>query len=234
MLKICIVGPANSGKSALLSRLAKDTFNTQYVPTIGVDYTRVDLELGRQKIKMGIWDLAGSDEHFSATKCCIHGAHAIVVTCDMSAEDGIAKTEKMWKVWEKLNTQNCSVFLVGTKTDLQQKVTQEELNNLAKKLGPMISTKIGNNVKVLFEEVANAASKQAKNTENSYSSPERNKETGQSNVRLAENGMFSSGSKLSNAIGSFLRALANLFCCCYSTGNDEEKTSEHKSLSNTR
>ena len=60
--KIIIIGPANSGKSTILSQLKEGVIiENTYTPTIGVDYGTKIITVKGEPVKINIWDTAGQE-----------------------------------------------------------------------------------------------------------------------------------------------------------------------------
>jgi Ras-related protein Rab-1A len=59
LFKFVIVGNSAVGKSAIFSRFTEDTFNENFLSTIGVDFKFKTIKLGDKNIKLQIWDTAG-------------------------------------------------------------------------------------------------------------------------------------------------------------------------------
>ncbi len=58
--KIIIAGSQDVGKSSLLLRYVDNTFSGNMLSTIGVDFKFKTITINNQKVKLQIWDTAGS------------------------------------------------------------------------------------------------------------------------------------------------------------------------------
>jgi len=58
-LKYLVVGDSGVGKTSLLMRYCEDSFQTDYLSTIGVDFKIKRIELNGCQITLNIWDTAG-------------------------------------------------------------------------------------------------------------------------------------------------------------------------------
>jgi len=58
--KIIIAGSSGVGKSSLLLRFVDNVFSDNLLSTIGVDFKFKTLDIKNKKVKMQIWDTAGS------------------------------------------------------------------------------------------------------------------------------------------------------------------------------
>ena len=61
IFKIITMGDANSGKTLLCSRMCKTVPERGYMPTIGVEFSSVELTYQDKCIKMQLWDTAGQE-----------------------------------------------------------------------------------------------------------------------------------------------------------------------------
>lgn len=58
-LKYLVVGDSGVGKTSLLVRYCEDSFQSDYLSTIGVDFKIKRIELNQNQITLNIWDTAG-------------------------------------------------------------------------------------------------------------------------------------------------------------------------------
>lgn len=63
LFKIVVVGDHNCGKSCILLRFAENAFRTDHISTLGVDFKLKTIKLGRDKIRLELWDTAGMERY---------------------------------------------------------------------------------------------------------------------------------------------------------------------------
>jgi Ras-related protein Rab-6A len=242
--KVCVAGSANSGKSSLLRRFVEDCYDENYDRTIGADYCSKTLTIADRLTKLQLWDLAGSEDSQSYIISFIKCAHVLIITCDMSQENGLEETKSYWEKIKPDIPDYCSVFLVGTKADLPRKITEEGLKQLAEenRVPPytITSAKTSANVNTLFETVTRAAPVIEKNSLPSTAAikvaPVVNKNSLSSTAKISDVGMFSKRSNLLYAVGCFLQALGEFMLFCIAKDIcmiKEEETSYRTKVSNS-
>ncbi len=60
--KISVIGNWRVGKTSLLKRFTKGTFNREYIKTIGAQFSKYDKEIEGDNIRLLFWDIAGQDD----------------------------------------------------------------------------------------------------------------------------------------------------------------------------
>lgn len=147
LFKCVMLGDCSVGKSCLLlAACGEEWQESQYVPTIGVDFRvlhGVCVGEDSKTARVQLWDTSGDDKYESTTASYLRGNRPIIVfdlTCRVSFKNVTSR-------WEpKLAATNAPVLLVGTKKDNIDKmeVSAEEAQRLADERGwefAMLSTK---------------------------------------------------------------------------------------------
>lgn len=62
IIKVCVIGNGQVGKSTMATRYCKGHFSEKYKKTIGVDYVEKRLSVNEQEVVLHIFDTAGQEE----------------------------------------------------------------------------------------------------------------------------------------------------------------------------
>ena len=132
MYKVIIVGEASVGKSCLLIRATKDTYNEGYNVTIGADSCTFLVRIGEAVVQLEIWDTAGSEKYRSMIKVFFAGSHAALITYDITRKEtfvgGSGGVDFWYHAVRQTALPEVKVVLVGNKKDEEDKreVSYEE------------------------------------------------------------------------------------------------------------
>lgn len=151
LFKFLLLGDSGVGKSCLLLRYADDAFTTSFITTIGVDFKTVTRDIDDKRIKLQIWDTVGQDRFRTIANNSCRGVHGIVIAFDMTDEQSFQNVRNWISHVERHASENVSVVLVGTKSDLvsEQVVTPQRAQELASTFNiPFIMTSAKSNVGV--------------------------------------------------------------------------------------
>jgi small GTP-binding protein len=162
IFKIILIGDANCGKTSLINRFVTKSFNDKYICTIGVDFMTKAVKINNQTIKLQIWDTAGMEKYKQITTSYYRGAQAAIVCFDLTSNASFTSLQR-WvddysKFYNPIFTKN--IFIVGNKSDLveDREVSREEIDRWVSTNNYRYyetSAKSGNNVELLFFELAN-------------------------------------------------------------------------------
>lgn len=162
LFKIVVVGDHNSGKSCILLRFAENTFRNNHISTLGVDFKLKTIKLGRDKVRLELWDTAGLERYRTIYNSYYHSAHGIMCVYDLTNEKSFENLENYWlKEIKNHAPQNAVLLLMGNKADLEseRKVDFDRAERLAKRIGVSlyeVSAKTGINVDEAFTDLATA------------------------------------------------------------------------------
>ncbi|NXD81623.1 RAB34 protein, partial [Halcyon senegalensis] len=166
--KIIVVGDLSVGKTCLINRFCKDTFDKNYKATIGVDF---EMERPRPAHLYGPpslpappprWDTAGQERFKCIASTYYRGAQAIVIVFDVNDVASLEHT-RQWlaDALKENDPSNVILFLVGSKKDLstpaQYSLMEKDALKVAQEMQAeywAVSSLTGENVRDFFFRVA--------------------------------------------------------------------------------
>lgn len=138
LFKLLLIGDSGVGKSCLLLRFADNTYNSDYISTIGVDFKIKTIKLDNDKIvKLQIWDTAGQERFRTITSSYYRGAQGIIIVYDVTDLESFNNLNNWLQEIDKFGTNGVTKLIVGNKNDLTDKkqVTLEMAEEFAKEKG---------------------------------------------------------------------------------------------------
>ncbi|WFD07259.1 hypothetical protein MVES1_002619 [Malassezia vespertilionis] len=125
ILKFIIIGDTSVGKSSLLVRLTEDRFLVDSDTTIGIEFGSHIVELGSgERLKLQIWDTAGSEQFRSVPGC--------LIVFDVTERATFEHIPVWLRDVREQAQENVSIALVGNMTDC---ATDERAVSLAEAMG---------------------------------------------------------------------------------------------------
>ena len=134
--QLLIIGDAIVGKTSILSRFENNSFNPNYLATVGLDFFKKEVIIDNKKIRIKIWDTAGQERYKSLTKGFFRNAQGIIIVFDVTNKESFDNLQ-YW-IQSILNNisdiGNIPVIIIGNKIDLpQREINKEDGENYAKK-----------------------------------------------------------------------------------------------------
>lgn len=151
------MGQFGVGKSSITRRYLLDIFETDYMPTLGVQIKKKVLEMPNGKLlSMIIWDLEGFSSVAGTRASYLLGSNGFVYVFDVSRPFTYDSIDQEF-AFIKNKYPQVSLRIVGNKKDLGHTETAEaHLKKLGVPLHGLISAKTGEGVKELFTDLANS------------------------------------------------------------------------------
>lgn len=159
--KLVFLGEQAVGKTSVITRFMYDTFDNNYQATIGIDFLSKTMYLEDRTVRLQLWDTAGQERFRSLIPSYIRDSSGAIVVYDITNRASFLNTSKWIEDVRSERGTDVVIVLVGNKTDLsdRRQVTQEEGEEKAKENNVMFmetSAKVGNNIKQLFKQLAQA------------------------------------------------------------------------------
>ncbi|KAK5737792.1 hypothetical protein LTR17_006440 [Elasticomyces elasticus] len=131
LAKIILLGPSGCGKSCLLHRFVKDEWRILTSQTIGVEFASKIVKVGsqgrRKRVKLQLWDTAGTERFRSVSRSYYRGAAGAVLVYDVSNSDTFAQLPTFLNDARALASPHLTTILVGNKADLTDPDAQQDL-----------------------------------------------------------------------------------------------------------
>ncbi|XP_008064883.1 ras-related protein Rab-34 isoform X3 [Carlito syrichta] len=93
--KVIVVGDLSVGKTCLINRFCKDTFDKNYKATIGVDFEMERFEVLGVPFSLQLWDTAGQERFKCIASTYYRGAQAIIIVFNLNDVASLEHT-KQW------------------------------------------------------------------------------------------------------------------------------------------
>ncbi|KAF7503103.1 hypothetical protein GJ744_004312 [Endocarpon pusillum] len=127
LAKVILLGPSGAGKSCLLHRFLKSEWRTYSSQTIGVEFASKIIKVGpstrRKRIKLQLWDTAGTERFRSVSRSYYRGAAGAILVYDVASSASFEALPTFLMDARALASPNLTVLLAGNKQDLATTTT---------------------------------------------------------------------------------------------------------------
>ncbi|OLS27599.1 MAG: GTPase Der [Candidatus Heimdallarchaeota archaeon LC_3] len=137
-LKLILLGDGAVGKTTLVRSFMDQTFQSDYLMTVGIDISVKEVSLKNGKrIKLTISDVAGQTRFMQFRSVFFNGANLAFLCFDVTRLDSLENLEREWlpQLIPTLSDPKFKVLLVANKIDLeeQRKVTSTDIRLVLKR-----------------------------------------------------------------------------------------------------
>ena len=156
--KFLILGESTVGKTSIIEKYVNNTFNENYLVTIGMDIRYKRIEINNCDINIVINDTAGQERFRSMTRMVYKGADGILLGFDLTNKDTFDKVNYWIGQIEDNKNKDYPISLVlfGNKCDKKEQivVNDDDIESLKRQYNLEFfatSAKDGTNVQEAFE-----------------------------------------------------------------------------------
>ncbi len=126
VVKICLLGEANVGKTSLVYRFIDDKFQKDYKATLGVSLLRNKVIIGGfGGVSVQIWDLGGQESFKTLRQMYLRGAQGALILYDITKRESFTKVDE-WIQSFREDRKEEPLILIGNKNDLIKKAKVKE------------------------------------------------------------------------------------------------------------
>merc|ERR1719266_644415 len=114
LLKIVITGDALVGKTSVVNKLVRDTFESTYQPTVGMNHSFKAMDIDGESVRLQLWDNEAESVQF------FKGADAFVIVYDVADEETFEDMEQWMQQIEShhdCKLQPFPLLVIGNKVD---------------------------------------------------------------------------------------------------------------------
>ncbi len=119
LFKLIVIGDSGIGKSCLMHRMCHNEFTEDHEVTVGVEFGSLLVKMQGVAFKLQIWDTAGQESFQSITKIFYRGAHAVLLTYDLTSMDSFMNLNHWFQEIKNQSEANALIFLVANKKDME-------------------------------------------------------------------------------------------------------------------
>jgi small GTP-binding protein len=174
--KVIFLGDPAVGKTALVERATEDIFQDGYVPTVGAQFTSLEVQIGEKKSILELWDTAGQEIFRSLVGFYSRDARGAFLVYDVTSSASFDNLP----TWLQFTTEHAPgslIILFGNKIDLAgtREVSKQQGEEFAKehKLGFIEgSAKTGENVRDAYERMTEMLGQATETEQSAVRTPE--------------------------------------------------------------
>ena len=127
--KVVLLGDSAVGKTSLMNRFIKNSFDDSYISTVGARVSKkvvnVNLDDVDYAVSFMLWDIIGNEGYKSTQSRHIAGLNGAIIVADLSRPETIQKLEEYWMPLLEETTAGVMppILFVGNKLDIVDEET---------------------------------------------------------------------------------------------------------------
>ncbi|KAG0669382.1 GTP-binding protein of the rab/ypt [Maudiozyma exigua] len=196
--KLVLLGDSSVGKSSIVNRFVKDSFDEFRESTIGAAFLSQTVTIKDDDqdvtVKFEIWDTAGQERYKSLAPMYYRNSNAALVVYDITQADSLEKAQSwVHELKNKVDDNNLVIYLVGNKVDLtkddeeKRVVDRDVAEKYAQENGLLfneVSAKTGEGIQQIFQTIGENLYEVRKKENTTNNSNMANRAHGQVDIQL--------------------------------------------------
>lgn len=132
---VTFFGKSNTGKSSIISRMCKNTFDTYHIPTIKVETFSFNIKYNQKSFKINLIDTCGLDEYMSDSKELLKYTDYVCYIADLTDPRSFSYIESLFSDHIKCSKNNTlKYFIIGNKSDLSKSLNKKSYKEISENL----------------------------------------------------------------------------------------------------
>jgi len=159
--KLVFIGDSGVGKTCIISRITKGTFEDNILSTVGASYASKTIEIPDldKKLTFDIWDTAGQEKYKALTRIFFQGAKMAILVYDITRKESFENLKTCWyHDIKEHGDPDIIIGIAGNKCDLYEyeDVSEKEAREFAKSIDAVFyltSAQSNTGITELFEDL---------------------------------------------------------------------------------
>ncbi|MCK4382106.1 MAG: GTP-binding protein [Candidatus Lokiarchaeota archaeon] len=155
-MTIIVIGDGAVGKTSLIKKYTKGSFENDYIKTIGAQFSKYDEDIEGNNCKLFFWDIAGQREFDFMRPTFYKGSKAAIIVFSHTDEESF-KNVLEWHEDIKSHVGDLPIVLFGNKIDLVEDDDDEKIQEIVKERSFLgyykTSAKTGSGVYEAFQAI---------------------------------------------------------------------------------
>jgi small GTP-binding protein len=125
-VRTVMAGDASVGKTSILKRYLKNTFNPAEVNTVGASVETFTRSFHSREIEIGVWDTAGQEQYRALGPVYFRNAAAALIVFDVTSRSSYENLTYWIQSIRSATDEKVFLMLIGNKIDLPDRVIAYE------------------------------------------------------------------------------------------------------------
>ena len=140
-IKIILIGESGVGKTSIIDRYIKNTFNPGITSSTTMSYVGKLIEKNKKKIQLNIWDTIGQERFRSLSRLFFNDTKIVILVYSIERKESFENLDYWFNLYKEQLGEDTILGVVANKSDLflDQEVPDEDGEKYAEKNGAIFT-----------------------------------------------------------------------------------------------